>query len=67
VEVTGEATVTSPKDQISKSQWRYRPILSSANGPIKPDVVKVSGRVERHVEGAYYLEWREDGKRIRCL
>jgi integrase len=39
--------------------------VSSANGRIKPDVVKVNGREERHIEGAYYLEWREHGKRIR--
>jgi integrase/recombinase XerD len=51
--------------QISKGQWRYCPVVLSANGRIKPDVVKVNGREERHLEGAYYLEWREGGKRIR--
>jgi hypothetical protein len=30
--------------QISKGQWRYGPIVSSANGRIKPDVVKVNGQ-----------------------
>ena len=53
---------TSPD---SKGQWRYCPVMLSANGRIKPDVVKVNGREERHPEGAYYLEWREGGKRIR--
>ena len=35
------------------------------NGRIRPDVVLVKGRPERHLEGAYYLEWREKGRRIR--
>lgn len=25
----------------------------------------VDGKEQRHPEGAYYLEWREDGKRVR--
>ena len=32
---------------------------------VKPDVVIVNGKQERHPEGAYYLEWRENGKRVR--
>jgi integrase len=31
----------------------------------KPDLVLVHGKQERHPEGAYYLEWREKGRRIR--
>src|SRR6202142_4298573 len=45
--------------------WRYCRVLLSANGRVKPDVVVVNGREERHPEGAYYLEWREDAKRVR--
>jgi len=44
---------------------RYCPIVESGNGRPKPDYVAVDGRLERHVEGAYYLEWRENGKRRR--
>lgn len=44
---------------------RYCPIVESGNGRVKPDYVAVDGRQERHTEGAYYLEWREDGKRRR--
>ena len=44
---------------------RYCRVLVSANGRVKPDAVVVSGREERHPEGAYYLEWREGGKRVR--
>jgi integrase/recombinase XerD len=32
---------------------------------VKPDVVVVNDKEERHPEGAYYLEWREGAKRVR--
>jgi hypothetical protein len=35
--------------------WRYCRVLLSPNGRVKPDVVVVIGKEERHVEGAYYL------------
>lgn len=45
---------------------RYCPAVEAAsNGRIKADVVLVDGREEKHTEGAYYIEWRESGKRIR--
>lgn len=44
---------------------RYCAVLLSANGRVKPDVVLVNGNEERHPEGAYYLEWREEAKRVR--
>jgi integrase/recombinase XerD len=44
---------------------RYCPVVLSPNGRVKPDLVLVNGKQERHPEGAYYLEWREDGRRIR--
>ena len=44
---------------------RYCPVVLSANGQVKPDVVRVNGHEERHAEDAYYLEWRENGKRVR--
>ena len=44
---------------------RYRRVVLSANGRVKPDWVHVNGHQERHPEGAYYLEWREGSKRIR--
>jgi integrase/recombinase XerD len=50
--------------QTSKG-LRYCPVVLSANGRVKPDVVLVNGREERHPEGAYYLEWREGSKRVR--
>jgi hypothetical protein len=44
---------------------RYCPVVLSADGRIKPDAVMVNGKGERHPEGAYYLEWRNDSKRVR--
>ena len=44
---------------------RYCPVVLAANGRVKPDVVLIDGKPERHAEGAYYLEWRENGKRVR--
>lgn len=44
---------------------RYCTVVLSANGRVKPDVVVVNGKEERHPEGAYYLEWRDGSKRIR--
>ena len=48
--------------QTSKGP-RYCPVVLSANGRIKPDVVLVGDREERHPEGAYYISWYE-GKRL---
>jgi integrase/recombinase XerD len=45
--------------------WRYCPVVLSANGRIKPDLVLVNGKSEQHTEGAYYIEWRESGRRKR--
>ena len=44
---------------------RYCPVVLSANGRVKPDVVLVNGISERHPEGCYQLEWREGSKRVR--
>jgi len=44
---------------------RYCRVVLSANGRVKPDYVHVNGHIEQHAEGAYYLEWRENGRRVR--
>jgi len=49
--------------QTSKGM-RYCPVVAAANGRVKPDLVIVNSQPEKH-DGAYYLEWREHGRRIR--
>jgi integrase/recombinase XerD len=59
--VNRECNVTK-RIQTSKGP-RYCTVVLSANGRIKPDVVLVEDREERHPEGAYYISWYE-GKRL---
>jgi integrase/recombinase XerD len=47
------------------NSWRFAPVVSEPNGRLK-DKVRVNGQIEVHVEGAYYIEWRERGKRCRA-
>jgi integrase/recombinase XerD len=49
----------------TKKGPRYCPVVLAPNGRVKPDLVIVNGQPERHPEGAYYLEWRENGSRVR--
>ena len=44
---------------------RFCPAILGAGGRVKPDWVMVNDRQERHPEGAYYLDWTEDGNRRR--
>ena len=44
--------------------WRFAPVVPEPNGRLK-DKVRINGNVETHSEGAYYIEWRERGKRCR--
>ena len=62
---TGGYSVNLTKRVQTDDGPRYCPVAQSPNGRIKPDVVIVNGKPERHPEGAYYLEWRENGKRVR--
>ena len=47
-----------------ENAWRFAPVVPESNGRLK-DRVRVNGKVEVHSEGAYYIEWRERGKRCR--
>jgi len=62
---SGGYSVNLTKRVQTANGMRYCPVAESANGRIKPDVVLVNGKPERHAEGAYYLEWREGSKRVR--
>ncbi len=44
---------------------RYCPAVITSNGRIKQDIVLVGDKEERHPEGSYYLDWRENGVRTR--
>jgi len=44
---------------------RHCPIVLSPNGRVKPDLVMIDGKPERHPEGSYYLEWCNGSKRMR--
>jgi integrase/recombinase XerD len=44
--------------------WRFAPVVPEPNGRLK-DRVRVNDIIETHPEGAYYIEWRERGKRCR--
>jgi integrase/recombinase XerD len=62
---TGGYSVNLTKRIQTPDGLRYCPVAESTNGRVKPDVVIVNGKQERHPEGAYYLEWRENGRRVR--
>jgi len=62
--ITSESPVQPHQTDPDKQRAAlYCPVVLSANGRIKPDVVLVADREERHSEGAYYLSWYE-GKRL---
>ena len=44
---------------------RFCPVILGAGGRVKPDWVMVDDRQEKRPEGAYYLDWTEDGNRRR--
>lgn len=57
--------VNITKRVVTPHGKRYCPVVFSGNGRIKQDTVLVDGREERHPEGAYYIDWRDNGRRIR--
>jgi integrase/recombinase XerD len=44
---------------------RYCPVVESALGRVKQDIVWVNDREERHPEGSYYIDFKVDGRRVR--
>ena len=57
--------VNLTKYVATEAGLRYCPAVITSNGRIKQDIVLVSGKEERHPEGAYYLDWRRNGVRVR--
>jgi len=62
---SGGYSVNLTKRVQTANGMRYCPVAESANGRVKPDIVLVNRKEERHAEGAYYLVWREGSKRVR--
>src|SRR5579864_9769392 len=46
------------------NKWRFAP-MHLVNNKLKFDWVLIDGQPEHHVEGTYYIEWYEAGKRRR--
>jgi hypothetical protein len=57
--------VNLTKYVATEAGLRYCPAVITSNGRIKQDIVVVNGKEERHPEGAYYLDWRKNGVRVR--
>ena len=51
--------------QVAPGEWRFCPVVMSAGGRPKQDLVLVNGIQEKHLEGAYYIDWYDAGKRRR--
>jgi integrase/recombinase XerD len=45
--------------------WLFWPVPLTRRGQVRADTVLVRGKEERHSEGTYYIEYRQNGKRIR--
>ncbi|HUA97139.1 MAG TPA: site-specific integrase [Terracidiphilus sp.] len=59
------AQVNVLKKVRTSQGWRLCPVVRETNGRLR-DRVRVGGRIEVHAEGVYYLEWREEGRRLRA-
>jgi hypothetical protein len=55
------------RHQESSDEQGFALLPRGARGEcrVKPDVVIVDDKPEKHAEGAYYLEWREGTRRVR--
>lgn len=58
------AQVNVLKKVRTRMGWRLCPVVREANGCLR-DRVRVGNRIEVHLEGVYYIEWRKDGRRLR--
>ena len=43
-------------------RWMLATALFDSRGRIRPDLVRVRGKEERHPEGSYFLEWSDQGR-----
>ena len=62
-------TTISAKANLKKyinvdGKWRFVPVVK-LNGKPQPKIVLIDGVPVASTVGTYYLEWRQDGKRIQ--
>jgi len=60
-----QARVILLKQIKHHDRWIPAPALFDSKGRVRRDHVRVQGGDEVHPEGGYFIEWREDGKRIK--
>lgn len=60
----GFGRVNRPEKVKVDGEWKFCPAVVEPGRRLN-DAVRVKGLTETHSEGAYYLEWREKGKRRR--
>ena len=60
-----QARVILLKQIKHSDRWIPAPALFDSKGRVRRDHVRVKGRDEVHPEGGYFLEWRENGKRVK--
>ena len=49
----------------NNGNWILVPALFDSKGRVRRDHVRVAGRDEVHPEGSYFIEWWEEGRRVK--
>jgi integrase len=57
--------VTLLKQIKNKDKWTPAAALFDSKGRVRRDHVRISGRDEVHPEGSYFIEWWEEGRRVK--
>jgi len=58
------AKVNLKKYLAVEGRWQFFPVLKVKGRP-RPDAVIIKGRAVRGTSGTFYLEWRDNGKRVQ--
>ncbi|HKR27774.1 MAG TPA: hypothetical protein VJS11_09965 [Acidobacteriaceae bacterium] len=57
-------TVNLKKYIATETGWRFVPVLRVGGKP-RPETVLIAGEAVRSTAGTFYIEWRENGRRIQ--
>src|SRR5215471_10319932 len=57
--------VTLLKQVKVKNKWVPAPALFDTKGRLRRDHVRIGGSDEIHPEGSYFIEWWEQGRRVK--